>query len=501
MVGAGHPPKGNFLAGSASGLRTATDRWSALVVGLFAAAVVTVHLFFPTVIGTADTGDGLRLLCQIQAGDPRFYEARTSAERFVTIKYQHIPPNPTACGDFRVTERYPSSALLVLAGAQQLTEMTGRSYALDMRFTGFIYLVLYGLVVGALVLVLPGPRWARVLTAGAVGLLGADATFVPYFISPFSEPMEYVALLATFATMLALWRRRVVRKGLVVGSAMVFLNLIGSKAQEIPLGTVLAGVLLAVRCPLGRWKGTCLDRLLPGVAALCVLAGAGTVLSLQPRLYNEQLLYTDVFYTILKDSTNVPADLEELGLPQELARYAGRTYFEVRSETATDPSYRTFVEHISFADIARFYAGHPDRLGSVSRAAIEFVVKARHPLPNTTRGDTARPEVVCRICVIPTIGSAMTPLAVVLWPAWEFTILAVGALLTRRRWHDLEWRALGMLLVTTVAFAIFHTATAILGDGYAELGKHVFPAVVDTWMTIPLVALGVFGLRARSHRG
>ena len=76
-------------------------------------------------------------------------------------------------------------------------------------------------------------------------------------------------------------------------------------------------------------------------------------------------------------------------------------------------------------------------------------------------------------------------------------MLAVGLLLALRRRADLAWRALGQVLVATVAFAVFHTATAILGDGYAELGKHVFPAVVDTWMAIPLTALGLAGLVAQ----
>jgi peptidoglycan/LPS O-acetylase OafA/YrhL len=72
-------------------------------------------------------------------------------------------------------------------------------------------------------------------------------------------------------------------------------------------------------------------------------------------------------------------------------------------------------------------------------------------------------------------------------------VLAVGVLLIRRRRRDREWRALGIVLIATAGFAVFHLATAVLGDGYAELGKHVFPAVVDTWLVPPLVLLGAAG--------
>jgi hypothetical protein len=480
--------------------RTVSDYWSAGAVGLGALLLVMWHLFVPSVIGTSDTGDGLRLLCQIQAGDPHFRGPRSSAERFVAIHYQHIPPNPTHCGAFRVTERYPSSALGVLAGAQQLTHLVGSPDALDMRWTGVLYAVLYAAVIGVFVLVLPGPRLARIATAAALGVLGADATFVPYFISPFSEPMEYVALLGTFAALLALWQRRTVSWPLVVGVTLVFAVLVTAKSQDTPLAVLLALVLLTRRCPVSRWPGRLADRVVPAVAAVCLLAVGATELYLQPRLYNQELVYTDVFYTILKDSKNVRADLAELGLPQELARYAGRTYFQTRAQTAKDPDYQVFVQNVSFSDVALFYARHPERLVPVSRTAVKDVVKGRHPLPNTTRTETARPEVVCRICIIPTVGGALALRATWLWPLWEFTVLIVGAVLARRRRTAPRWKALGYLLVATVVFAAFHTATAILGDGYAELGKHVFPAVVDTWLVAPLVVLGLYGLRPQQHR-
>jgi hypothetical protein len=487
--------------------RTARDAWAAAGTGLAAMLLVLMHLLIPTPIGTADTGDGLRLLCQIQAGDRDFYRAHSSAERFVAITYEPIPRNPVACGAYRVTQRYPSSALVVLAAAQQLTHLAGLHGALDMRMTGLIYSLIFGVVIGLIVIVLPGPRWARVGTAAALGVLGADATFAPYFISPFSEPMEFVALLGTYAGLLALWRRRVVRVRVLAAVTVVFGLLVTAKSQDIPLALLLATALLTVRCPFGWRAGWAADgwrgrrkwtgRALPTTAAVVLLVAGGVSLYLQPRLYNEQLVYTDVFYTILKDSPDVEADLAELDLPVQLARYAGRTYFETRQETAKDPYYRTFVERASFGDIARFYLRHPERLAMVTRTGIRDVVKARYPLPNTTRAETTRPQVVCRICLVPTAGRVLAPVALLVWPGWELAVLVVGVLLLRRRRGDREWRALGLLLITMVGFAWFHLSTAILGDGYAELGKHVFPAVVDTWLVLPLVALGVGGVLAR----
>jgi hypothetical protein len=481
--------------------RTRRDAWWAVAVGVAAALLVLGHLLIPTPIGTTDTGDGLRLLCQIQAGDPHFYQAHSSADRFVAITYEPIPPNPVACGAYRVTQRYPSSALLVLIAAQKLTHLAGLHGALDMRMTGLIYSLIFGFMIGLFVLVLPGPRWARVGTAVALGILGADATFAPYFISPFSEPMEFVALLGTYAGLLALWRRKVAPVWLLAGVAVIFAMLVTAKSQDIPLALLLALALMTVRCPLGRWAGRVKGRALPAVAAAALIVVAGVNLYLQPQLYNQQLLYTDVFYTILKDSPDVPADLHALDLPPALSKYAGRTYFETRTETADDPNYQIFLQRTTFTGIASFYLHHPSRLLNVTETGIRDVVKARYPLPNTTRTETATPQVVCRICIIPTAGRALEPGALILWPAWELVVLAVGVLLARRRRREVQWRALGFLLITTVGFAVFHLSTAILGDGYAELGKHVFPAVVDTWMVTALVALGLVGLLTRRRDG
>ncbi|HEY6793331.1 MAG TPA: hypothetical protein VI248_01470 [Kineosporiaceae bacterium] len=478
------------------GRHTRADVVAALLVGSAAAALVLFHLFVPYVIGTSDTGDQRRLLCQIDAGDPHFGDGRNSAERFVAIRLSAIPPNPVHCGAFRVTERYPSSALAVLFPAQQLTHLAGLRGALDMRMVGLLYAVLFGLVIGAFVLVLPGPRLARIAVAAALGGLGADATFVPYFNSAFSEPMEYVALLGTFAALLALWRQRTVSPWRLALATAVFMVVITAKSQDIPLCVLLAGALLTVPCPVGRLRGRVTGRVLPAVAAAVLMAVGATDLYLQPRQYNEQLVYTDVFFTILADSHDVRSDLAEFGLPPDLARYAGITWFAVEDELARDPHYAIFLKKITMADVALFYAHHPDRLGPVTRVAVQDVLKARHPLPNTTRFETAEPQVVCRICLIPPVGAALAPAAVVIWPLWELGVLAVGALLVRRRRTEPPWRALGLVLITSVVFALFHTATAILGDGYAELGKHVFPAVVDTWMVIPLVVLALVGLLA-----
>ncbi len=481
------------------------DVVAAAAVGLAAMGLVLWHLFVPFVIGTSDTGDGLRLLCQIQAGDPHFYEGKNSSERFVAITLRPIPPNPKHCGKYRVTERYPSSAVAVLAVAQDITHLRRPDIALDMRVTGVLYSGLYGAAIALFVLVLPGRRWVRMVVAGAIGVIGSDATFVPYFISAFSEPLEFIALLATYATLIALWRRETVPAWGVAAATFVFGVLVSSKSQETPLALLLALALLFLRVPVGRLTGKVGVRVVPAIAAVVVLGIGSTVVYLQPRLYNQQLIYTDVFSTILHDSPDPVADLKELGLPVGLNRYTSRTYFQARKDFATDPEYAYFKEKITFTDIALFYARHPQRLQKVTGTALRNVVKARHRLPNTTRKDTAKPQVLCRICFVNEFGEWMKPKGVVVWPVWELIVLGVGVLLVRnnsrrstRTARSLrgrrDWWALGLVLICTVGFAVFHVATAVLGDGYAELGKHVFPAVVDFWTVVPLVALGVAGL-------
>lgn len=488
---------------------TSAIRWRGgllpVALGLAATGLVLWHLFVPTTIGTSDTGDGPRLMCQLNVADlhelPR---GANSAQRFVALHYDSVPP-PAYC-HWRSGIRYPTSAVVMVGLGKVITSWLEPAGGLDMRVVGVLYAVLYGAAIGVLTLLLPGPVWVRGIAAGLFALLGADGAFVPYFISPYSEPTEYVALLFSICGLLVLWRRPALAAWKLVLVTLAFATLLTSKTQNVPLIGVLAVALLSVRSPLGRrWRGRLTGRLLPTAAAGVLVALSALTLQLQPRSFNQTLVWSDVFYTILYHSPDPKADLRDLGAPTEMARFAGKTFYQAYPVASRDPQYQVFLRRVSLSDVTAFYLRHPGRLATVAGSAAAAVAHARYDLPNTLRNDSSRPFSVCRICFITRAGGAISPqtpnhpptssgLTDVLYPAWLLALLIAGAVLIRRRWREREWRALGLLLVTLAPMSLVMFFAAIVGDGYAELSKHVFGTVVVTWLAIPLVLLALLGI-------
>lgn len=493
-------------------VRTSAIHWRAallpIALGLASTGLVLWHLFVPTTIGTSDTGDGPRLMCQLNVADlHELRQGANSAHRFVALRYDSVPP-PAYC-HWRSGLRYPTSAVIVVGLGKVITGWLEPAGGVDMRVVGVLYALLYGAAIALLTLLLPGPIWARGVAAGLFALLGADGTFVPYFISPYSEPTEYIALLFTFSGLLALWRRPAVAAWKVVLVTLAFAALLTSKTQNLPLIGVLAVALLSVRSPLGRrWRGRLTGRLLPAAAVGVLITLSALTLQLQPRSFNQTLVWSDVFYTILYNSPDPQADLRDLGVPTETARFAGQTFYQAYPVAFRDPNYQVFLSRVSLGDVALFYLRHPDRLATVAGSAAAAVAHARYDLPNTLRSDSSRPFSVCRICFVTRAGEAISPqtpnhppigtnLTNLLYPAWLLAVVVAGAVLVRRRWPEREWRALGLLLMSLAPASLLMFFAAILGDGYAEMAKHLFGTVVVTWLAIPLVLLALLGAAGR----
>ena len=74
--------------------------------------------------------------------------------------------------------------------------------------------------------------------------------------------------------------------------------------------------------------------------------------------------YSAVFFGILAESPNPAQDLAELGLPPDLARFAGRSPY-LADSGVDEPAFRqAFFARMNYGKILRFYALHrPERTG------------------------------------------------------------------------------------------------------------------------------------------
>lgn len=220
----------------------------AVSTGLVWAGIMVARLFIGGAVGMGDQGDGRRLMCQLGVRTTVPFNGSTAAYLDPTwIVHRWYGEACSADGAGGV---YRSSQLWLLSMAKHLTPILGLPGTLDLRALGLLCALLVGLVVAALVVVLPGRPWFRVLLASLVGLLAADSMISQFFISPYSEPAELIATLGLCPALLALWRRGRTTWPSLAAVGFLGIVAIGAKTQAAAL---LPGLVLAVLwLPHGR---------------------------------------------------------------------------------------------------------------------------------------------------------------------------------------------------------------------------------------------------------
>ncbi|MFN0171970.1 MAG: hypothetical protein ACKV22_36655 [Bryobacteraceae bacterium] len=327
-------------------------------------SVITVaglyQLVVPPSIGMADNGDFPRIISRFHldhvsaAYEDRFFY-------FFNAKYRFDPKQQWKSG-------FLSSTTLLVMLAIPINRLVSEDGLFDIRIIGLLYLAI-ALMAAWLLLI-----WSRVLSPPGRSLCRAmlvlaltDVGYVAYFNSFYSEPTGLVFLLVALApALLVIQRNEAAHPAWLLpyfGAAFLFA---AAKPQY-----ALPGVLLAVFSlrllflQTNRlWRGTC------GAGAIGLLVCAGASYRLAPESISGTTYYVSVFSEMLKHSPDPRADLVDLGLSPDLAKYAGTHPYQPGAPTADPEFQRTFFDHMSFGRLASFYFRHPGRLvASLDRSA------------------------------------------------------------------------------------------------------------------------------------
>jgi hypothetical protein len=324
-----------------------------------AAAILSLQLFVPPVVGLADNGDYERVIgyagFQHTTADP--------AERyfsFLRTKYAVVAP-----GWFR--GGYLSSETLLAFAARGIHALFSGGPIFDLRVLAAIHaalilLALVGLVHACRDLA-PG---AQIAVAVLLVFVFTDVGYVAPFNSFYSQTASLLFLLLTAAAAAEGIRRAKLSGPLLwiyFGGALLF---VGSKPQEKLAGPLLAlfGLRLAGAAPRLAWKQTAVW-LAAGLCAFSVWYGRHT-----PYTLREASLYQVVFTDLLAHSDMPAADAAELGLDPDWIRYGGTTPYRPDSPLLHSEFRRRFLHDVGYRRIFRFYIAHPRRmLERVERAS------------------------------------------------------------------------------------------------------------------------------------
>lgn len=435
-----------------------------LAAVLASAGVLAWLLFFKPVVGMADNGDFLRIMGTIGLDYPD--PSLSFSDKYFGWFIRELAMKDMGLGGYATTSLVP-----VLAAKGLAWLLNGGVF--DMRFLALLYVLLF--LYGTWLLLRHNKRRSPLVNAAAAILfviLFADIGYSAYYNSLYSEPTAFVFLLLTLGFVTRILRRPHPDTRSLVGFGICAVFLIGAKVQNAPIGLLLAlfSLRLAGLRQGGGWRKRCLW--LAGILAVVSLA---TYFSL-PREIKIINQYQTVFYGVLKDSPTPERDLEELGLPVKLAVNAGTNYFEGAPISQRDPVFdREYYPRFSHLKVGLFYLKHPDRFLDKMELAAE-------------QGMTIRPYYLGGFEKSEGLKAGELSYAFSFWSEFKHRVLpnklwfiagvfvAYYIVLVSR--YLQAFRARDRMYLEVLAgiglVALFQFVTPVIGDGEADLAKHLF---------------------------
>lgn len=435
-------------------------------VYVIAAACLAIGLLFTEpFIGVADNGDFLRIM---GTAGLNYYDALESYEdRFFGYAHAHF------AYDIFFRGFYPSTQIILVTVARFIGQLFNGS-AFDVRVLGAMYAALL-LTAGYLLIKYnkTETRITAIVLAALMLLIFSDIGYLAYFNSLFGEPVSFVFLLLSIALGLLLTKQEKPSNKMLALFFVSVLFLVCSKTQNAPIGIgfALIGLRYAWLKEDRSWRKLAL--ILAG--ATCFISVAMYVAA--PKDFKHINMYQTVFFGILNGSPDMEGDLKELKLPERLSVLAGTNYFQ--TDTAIkqdDPSLKAdFYDRISHFDVLTFYLRHPDRLISKMEYAAQNGMTIRPYYLGNYEKAAGKPSGALSFAYS-SWSEFKKHIPNTLWFIAIFHALYYAAAIFEwvRRSGDLRSRIAVELFILLGLTGIFSFLIPILGDGQADIGKHLF---------------------------
>lgn len=440
--------------------------WLATAAGL---GLLAYLLFIRPFAGVADNGDFLRVM--LTSGLDYGVPDEAYGDRFFAYAHQHFAYDSFFRGAYFSTQ-------IVLVIAARLFGYLLNSALFDVRVLGAIYGLL---LLAATWLLVRHNKYGSAVTSAigsaalAIGLLFVfyDIGYVAYFNSLFGEPVSLVFLLLTLAFGLKLLHQDQPSKATLWLYYLSVLFLAGSKIQNAPVGVLFALIGLrfaGLNGPRG-WRKLC------AWLSATMIAISIVMYATAPKDFKDINLYQTVFFGILHHSPDVEGDLEDLGLPPHLSVLAGTNYFEGGTAIKQDdPSLRgDFYDRMSHADVLLFYMKHPSRLIGNMEYAANHAMSIRPYYLGTYLKEANQPSGALAMTYSgwSEFKNRHMPNSL-LFIALFCLLYFAAAAYDYFRYRDRRSRLRGELMMAVGLVGVFGFMIPILGDGLADLGKHLF---------------------------
>lgn len=453
--------------------------WFAVLAGL---CIIVYLLFTKPFVGVADNGDFLRVMGTIglNYGVP----GESNEDRFFGYAHQYFAYD-------RFFRGFYSSSQIILVVAARLVGYIFSPSTFDIRLLGALYSML---LLAATYLIVRDNKYKSAIVGIALAVcllfMFYDIGYVAYFNSLFGEPVSLVFMLLSVGAGLRLLKQEEpARKVLWLYYISVFF-LTGSKIQNAPVGVLFA--LLGLRFLTLRhdpgWR-----RLTVWLSASMLIISAAMYVA-APKDLKKINIYQTVFFGILNGSPDVKADLKELGLPEHLSVLAGTNFFQTDTAIKQDaPSMKPdFYDRVSHKDVLLFYLKHPSRLISKMEFAANNSMSIRpYYLGSYLKQENkARGALTFRFSGWSEFKNTHVPKSLLFITLFYAAYYAVAAFeYFRRRDRNSRIRTELMMLIGLAGIIAF--LMPVIGDGQADIGKHLFlfNVIFDMMLVVSVVWL------------
>ncbi|MNO64064.1 hypothetical protein D3C76_547860 [compost metagenome] len=435
------------------------------LVSLAGCGLIIYLLFVGPFIGVADNGDFLRMMNTIGLN---YYDTGASYEdQFFNFSHSRFAYENLFRGF------YPSSQILIVLVPRLIGGLIHGSF-FDVRLLGAVYALL--LLVATWLLVRYNARGSYVtglLLGAAILFVFYDIGYLAYFNSLFGEPVSMVFMLLTFALGLRLTsQEKPTTKGLTL-FFIAILFLVTSKIQNAPIGIAFALIFLRFMTldSARKWRKLALR------FSIAIFLVSIVMYVTAPKDLKHINLYQTVFFGILNESPDVKGDLQDLGLPERLEVLAGTNYFQTDTVIKQDdPSLiPDFYDRVSHKDVLFFYLKHPGRLidnmeyaASNSMAIRPYYLGNYEKSENKPAGTLSYTYSTWSQFKNKHIPHTLGFLSIF------YLVYFAGALFQYFRSREVRGKIAGELLMLLGLIGVFSFLVPILGDGRADIGKHLF---------------------------
>lgn len=435
-----------------------------LAMIIIAVVILGSILMLGPIVGVADNGDFGRIMW---AGGIGYADSEPFKERYFGYAHQ----------DYEYTQMlwsgYISTQILIVIVAGMLGRIVNGEY-FDIRVLSFMYGILY---VTALALWMKYNKtgWTplNAAIAAIAGFVFLDVGYIAYFNSFFGEAITLIFMLLTFGLALAAaGNEEASAKWLLLFFVSAFC-LICTKLQNAPIGLLL--ILIAARFwPIRTdkpWRRTIL------IGSVVLLLATVVMYAAAPQRLKHINLYQTVFYGILKDSPDPEAALKELGLPNEFKVLAGTNYFQ--TDTAIKQNDPRLVEHLysklSHKDVLLYYMKHPMRFVQKLERGAQNGMSIRPYYLGSYDKDEGKPYGTIAYTFSGWSEFKHDRVPNKLWfVGLVYFLYYAGIVYEYTRRPAARQRARIDLFAGIGLIGLFGFAVPLLGDGEADLGKHLF---------------------------